>query len=179
VSTSASSMCEETSRLERETHMPVSGDEFRRALSQFASGVTIVTTRDAAGQPLGLTVSAFCSVSLEPPLVLVCVDKKASSYSGFLESRAFVVNILAEDQQELSRRFATKDLKKFEGVLYRAGIEGIPVLEGAVANLECRLVHAYEGGDHTIFVGGVEKTSVREDVLPLLYFRGSYRRLQS
>lgn len=153
--------------------MPVGRDEFRRALSQFASGVTIVTTRDGAGQPLGLTVSAFCSVSLEPPLVLVCVDKMSSSHSGFLESRAFVVNILAEDQEALSRRFATKDPKKFEGVAYREGIAGIPVLGGALANLECRLVHAYEGGDHTIFVGEVERTEVR-DARPLLYFRGQY-----
>jgi flavin reductase (DIM6/NTAB) family NADH-FMN oxidoreductase RutF len=169
---------EDFTREERKP-MPVSGDEFRRALSQFASGVTVVTTRDAIGQPLGLTVSAFCSVSLEPPLVLVCVDKKASSYSGFLESRAFVVHILAEDQEELSRRFATKDPKKFEGMIYRRGIEGIPVLEGAVATLECRLVQAYEGGDHTIFVGQVEGASVREEALPLLYFRGAYRRLRS
>ncbi len=156
--------------------MPVGKDEFRQALSQFASGVTVVTTRDAQGQPLGLTVSAFCSVSLEPPLVLVCVDKTSASYRGFWESRAFIVNILAEEQQDLSRRFATKEPKKFEGVRYRAGIEGIPRLEGALAHIECRIVHAYEGGDHTIFVGEVEGTEVRE-ARPLLYFRGRYARL--
>jgi len=156
--------------------MSVGPEEFRRALSQFASGVTVVTTRGADGGPLGLTVSAFCSVSLNPPLVLVCIDKMSSSYSGFWESRAFVVNILAEDQEALSRRFASKELKKFDGVPYQEGIEGIPVLEGALAHLECRLVHAYEGGDHTIFVGEVERTRVRE-ARPLLYFRGQYARL--
>jgi flavin reductase (DIM6/NTAB) family NADH-FMN oxidoreductase RutF len=156
--------------------MPVGAEEFRRALSQFASGVTVVTTRGADGHPVGLTVSAFCSVSLNPPLVLVCIDKASSSYPGFLASQAFGVNILAEDQEALSRRFASKEPRKFEGVPYREGIAGIPLLEGALAHLECRIVHAYEGGDHTIFVGEVERTNVREGQ-PLLYFRGNYARL--
>jgi flavin reductase (DIM6/NTAB) family NADH-FMN oxidoreductase RutF len=123
-----------------------------------------------------MTVSAFSSLSLNPPLVLVCVDKKSESHAAFQESGAFVVNILADDQEAVSRRFATKAADKFEGVAYHKGIEDAPVLGGALANLECRIVQAYEGGDHTIFVGEVERNSTR-DAQPLLYFRGGYAEL--
>jgi flavin reductase (DIM6/NTAB) family NADH-FMN oxidoreductase RutF len=154
--------------------MPVSQDEFRRALSCFASGVNVVTTIDAAGELHGLTVSAFCSVSLAPPLVLICIEKTTASHFAFLESRAFVVNILEESQAALSEHFATPLSDKFIDLAYRPGIAGIPVLENTMGNLECRILNDFDGGDHSIFLGEVELATVREG-LPLIYFQGSYR----
>lgn len=156
--------------------MPISKDEFRQSLGRFASGVTVVTTRDADGRPKGLTVSAFCSLSLDPPLVLICIDKNAESHPAFHQSGVFVVNLLADDQEFLSRQFSTATDDRFAGVAYQPGLDGVPVLDGALANLQCRLVHSYDGGDHTIFVGQIEATTVREGS-PLLYFRGRYRHL--
>ena len=158
--------------------MPVDKAEFRTALSRFASGITVVTTRGADQRPHGITVSAFSSLSLEPPLVLICIEKKAAIHNAFNESGAFVANILAEDQERLSRLFASREADKFEGIAYRQGIEGVPVLEGSLASLECRIRHAYEGGDHTIFVGEVEATVTR-DGQPLVYFKGGYARLSA
>lgn len=154
--------------------MPVSQAEFRRALSCFASGVNVVTTIDAAGELHGLTVSAFCSVSLAPPMVLICIEKTTASHFAFLESRAFVVNILDESQSALSDHFATPLPDKFIGLGYRSGIAGIPVLENSLANLECRIRHNFDGGDHSIFVGEVELATIR-DGKPLVYFQGGYR----
>lgn len=154
----------------------ISKDEFRHALSRFASGVTIITTRDAGGNLHGITVSAFCSVSLEPPLILVCIDRNTGSHFALAETDAFVVNILGADQPHVSDRFASLLPGKFETVNYRSGIDGLPVLENALANLECRLVNSFEGGDHTIFVGRVESAIVN-DGDPLVYFHGGYRRL--
>ncbi|MCS6804354.1 MAG: flavin reductase family protein [Acidobacteriota bacterium] len=156
--------------------MPISKDEFRQSLSRFASGVTVVTTRDADGCPRGMTVSAFCSLSLEPPLVLICIDKTAESHPAFSQSGVFAVNVLADNQEFLSRQFSTAVEDRFAGIAYHAGLDGVPVLDGALANLQCRLVHSYDGGDHTIFVGQIEATTVREGN-PLLYFRGRYRQL--
>ena len=153
--------------------MPVSEDEFRNALSCFASGVSVVTTKDAAGNPHGITVSAFCSVSLDPPLVLICIEKTTASHNAFSESNAFVVNILDASQMHLSERFAAPSDDKFGDIDLQPGIEGIPVLIEALANLECRLRLTYDGGDHSVFVGEVEKTLVRNGE-PLVYFRGEY-----
>ena len=123
--------------------MSISKEEFRRALSRFASGVTVVTTKDADGKLYGITVSAFCSVSLEPPLVLVCIERTTASHHALAASKHFVVNILRENQQNLSNHFASPSDDKFTGVEFRAGIEEIPVLTGALANLECRLRNSY------------------------------------
>lgn len=158
--------------------MPVSSNEFRAALSKFASGVTVVTTKDAEGSFHGITVSAFCSVSLEPPLVLVCIEKNAVSHNAFDESGVFVVNFLSEEQINHSNQFATPALDKFDKIEYREGVEGIPVLENTLASLECKLVNSHESGDHTIFVGQVEKTTINNNVKPLLYFHGNYRSIE-
>ncbi len=158
--------------------MPVDKIQFRTALSRFASGVTVVTTQDAEQHPVGITVSAFCSVSLEPPLVLVCIDRDAYHHNDFQTSGVFVVNILAADQEHLSRIFASREPDKFADVAYTRGLADVPVLAGALASLECRIRHAYEGGDHTIFVGEVEHTTVREDGHPLVYYRGGYAGLE-
>jgi flavin reductase (DIM6/NTAB) family NADH-FMN oxidoreductase RutF len=153
--------------------MPVSKDEFRAALSRFISGVTVVTTVGLDNRPAGITVSAFSSLSLEPPLVLACIDKRASLHDHLVEGRYFAVNILAEDQRGISRLFATKDADRFEGIGYRWGVTGAPLLEGALAYIECRVVHEYPGGDHTIIVGEVESINVAGHK-PLAYYRGDY-----
>jgi flavin reductase (DIM6/NTAB) family NADH-FMN oxidoreductase RutF len=154
--------------------MAVTSDEFRAALSRFPSGVTVVTTKDANDQLHGITVSAFCSVSLEPPLILVCVEKTTASHNALRESGIFVVNILGEGQRDLSEHFATQLEDKFQVVKHQPGIHSLPVLEGVAASLECRLHVAYDGGDHTIFVGLIEKITVN-DVRPLAYLHGDYR----
>lgn len=156
--------------------MPISSDEFRQALAHFASGVTVVTTVDSAGSLHGLTVSAFCSVSLSPPLVLVCVEKATASHYAFLESGAFAVNMLSEDQSDVSEHFATPVADKFSSIGHRRGIEGVPVLLNALASLECRIVNDFDGGDHTIFVGRVESSELRGGA-PLIYFHHGYHRL--
>lgn len=157
--------------------MAISKDDFRAALSRFASGVTVVTTKDANDRFHGITVSAFASVSLEPPMILVCIDKNTGSHDAFHKSEFFVVNVLAEGQEELSNRFAASISDKFDGARYRLGIGEIPVLEDAFVTLECRLAYAHEGGDHTIFVGLVERSNV-EDKNPLVYWHSDYRKLE-
>jgi flavin reductase (DIM6/NTAB) family NADH-FMN oxidoreductase RutF len=156
--------------------MPVSKDEFRSAMGRFASGVTVVTIKPEDDKPSGITVSAFSSLSLEPPLILVCVDKRASIHDLLQEGRYFAVNILAEDQEVTSRRFASKDLDRFDGTGYKSGATGAPILDGALAAIECRVAHSYPGGDHTIIVGEVEGVTVTEGK-PLAYFRGGYVQL--
>ena len=153
--------------------MPISEHEFRSALSRFPSGVTVVTTRNAAGHAYGITVSAFCSVSLVPPMVLVCIEKITASHLALIEARAFVVNILHENQRPWSERFAEPAADKFSDVDTKENAAGIPMLKEALANLECRLAHTYDGGDHTIFVGEVEHVTVGDGV-PLIYSQGDY-----
>jgi len=155
----------------------IGADDFRHLLSHFATGVTIVTTRDSDGRPAGLTVSAFASLSLDPPLVLVCVDHKAQSYPALKDSWGFAVNVLATDHEPLSRRFASTRLDKFDGVAYRLSALGLPLLHDALVHLECVTVSRHVEGDHTIFVGRVENGAAGGGE-PLLYFRGKYKRLE-
>jgi flavin reductase (DIM6/NTAB) family NADH-FMN oxidoreductase RutF len=158
--------------------MPVNSDQFRAALGRFASGVTVVTTKDASGTVHGITVSAFCSVSLEPPMVLICIEKTAGSHYAFEESNVFVVNILPEGSAAVSEQFASLQPNKFDGVEFTPGIEGVPVFQSTLATLECRVKFAYHGGDHSIFVGDVERVAVY-DGRPLVYFRGEYGRFST
>jgi flavin reductase (DIM6/NTAB) family NADH-FMN oxidoreductase RutF len=155
----------------------ISPDDFRRVLSHFASGVTIVTTCDGEQRPTGLTASAFCSVSLDPPLILICVDHKSQSYPHLRESGRFAINILTQGHEQLSRRFASTRLDKFDGVAFTLGTLGVPLIDAALAHLECRTVSAHVEGDHTIFVGHVEAVTVGEGE-PLLYYGGRYHRLR-
>ena len=150
--------------------------EFRNVLSNFASGVTIVTTCDADARPTGLTASAFTSVSLEPPLILICVDHKSQSYPALLERGCFAINFLTTAQEQASRRFASTRLDKFDGVKFEISDLGLPILPEALASLECTTVNTHVEGDHTIFVGRVERARVATGD-PLLYFRGKYGRL--
>ncbi|MCD9187038.1 MAG: flavin reductase family protein [Pyrinomonadaceae bacterium] len=157
--------------------MAITKEEFRAALGRFASGVTVVTTKDDSGKLFGITVSAFCSVSLEPPLILACIEKRAGSHHAFQQSKAFVVNILREDQQAVSNHFASHLEDKFVNVEYDTGIGNLPVLRNCLANLECRLHDSYESGDHTIFIGQIEKATVSEEN-PLIYWHSKYRELK-
>jgi flavin reductase (DIM6/NTAB) family NADH-FMN oxidoreductase RutF len=156
--------------------MPIDKQEFRRVLSHFATGVTVVTTVGDDGKPYGLTATAFTSVSLVPPLVLVCVDKGAESHPHFHASRVFAVNFLRVDDEPLARGFAVSGGDKFHDLVVGRGITGAPLLPEALGHLECRTVDILEGGDHTIFLGQVEGGDAR-DGEPLLYFRGAYRRI--
>ncbi len=154
--------------------MPISKEDFRAALGRFASGITVVTSIDSEDRFHGMTVSAFCSVSLEPPLVLVSISKDTCSHQSIAESKKFVVNILSQEQEELSERFAAPIDDKFSETEYTKGEMGLPMINGALANMECRLVHSYEGGDHTIYVGEIENISISEGK-PLVHFRGDYK----
>ena len=156
--------------------MPIDRGELRRVMGHFATGVTVITTRDVDGKPYGLTANALCSVSLTPPLLLVCVDKGAESHPAFERSRRFAVNVLALGHEELSRRFAVSGGDKFVDVPHRFGTTGVPLLEDVLAVVECRVVAVHEAGDHTIYIGEVEHLEASEGD-PLLFFRGQYRRL--
>lgn len=156
--------------------MSVSHDEFRAALGRFASGITVVTSHDAAGNWHGITVSAFSSVSLDPPLVSVCIDRNTISHQAIAKSGVFVVNVLADGQEILSRHFSSPLADKFDGIAYELGIDGVPVLSDTLASLECRVTLSHDGGDHSIFLGEVERVRIA-DGSPLLYFRGGYARL--
>ncbi|MGH7907976.1 MAG: flavin reductase family protein [Candidatus Binataceae bacterium] len=155
--------------------MAIEKNELRRVMGHFATGVTIITTHAKDGELFGLTANAVTSLSLIPPLVLVCVDKKADSYPHFEESKVFTVNILCSEQEDLSRRFAVSGGKKFEGVAYRVGANGAAILNKILGYLECTVVGSYDGGDHTIYIGEVEQAESQAGGEPLLFYRGGYR----
>ncbi|MBI3569089.1 MAG: flavin reductase family protein [Gemmatimonadetes bacterium] len=153
---------------------PVDATTFRRVLGSFASGVTVVAVRGDDGADHGMTVSAFCSVSLEPPLVLVCIDHAATCAPRIAAATHAGISILGGEQAALSRRFADPAADRFDGVAVVRGVTGVPLLDGALAHLECRLVARYEAGDHAIVVGEVVAATATGDD-PLVYFRGQYR----
>ncbi|HET9004921.1 MAG TPA: flavin reductase family protein [Gemmatimonadaceae bacterium] len=156
--------------------MSLDQDAFRAVLGRFASGVTIVTVLGANGRDYGMTVSAFSSVCLEPPLVMVCIAEEASLKPMIAEATHYGVSILASDQEPLSRRFAAHG-ERFDGIGFTRGENGMALIDGALAFMECRIVARHRAGDHTIVVGEVEAASV-EDARPLLYYRGGYAQLE-
>ncbi len=149
---------------------------FRQLLGRFATGVAVLTTRTPDGRDIGMTVNSLSSVSLVPPLVAVNVEREADLHAVLEAASRWVANILAADQEELSRRFAVRGPERFEGIGHRRTATGIAVLDGIVAHLECERWAAYPGGDHTIFVGRVIGGDPGEGS-PLLYFRGGYAAL--
>ena len=149
---------------------------FRDVIGRFASGVTVITT-SVDGTPLGTTASAVTSLSLEPPMVVVCLNKTSETQSALLKAGAFCVNILAEGQQDLAYQFARKG-DKFAGTAYDAGIDGVPVLRDTLAHLECRVAETVTGGTHTVFLAHVAVAAGHEGA-PLTYFRGRFGRLES
>lgn len=148
--------------------------DFRRALGQFPTGVTVVTALDAAGNPVGVTASSFNSVSLDPPLVLWSVDKAAFSAETFRTAKHFAVNVLAENQVAISNRFASRGEDKFKDVAWTSGLGGCPVFDGVAAHFECRTWAVYEGGDHWILVGEVRDYSYDSACAPLVFAKGGY-----
>jgi flavin reductase ActVB len=147
---------------------------FRNAMARFASGVTIVTTRNSDGVFVGFTASAFSSLSLEPPLLLVCLQKDADCYNTFMESDDFAVSILAQGQAEIARRFATKAIDKWDGTPVVDGkVAGLPLVRGASAHCECRTRDRVDGGDHTILVGEVVRAEV-SDAEPMLHYNRQF-----
>lgn len=158
--------------------MAIDPRSFRKTLGCFASGVTVVTTLQTETKaPVGVTVSAFSSLSLDPPLVLFCLGNSTSSLEAFKAFGHFTINVLAENQRDLSIRFAGRSEDKWQGVSWKAGANGAPVLSGCLATLECSLHQVVDGGDHQIFIGKVEKLKHQEGGSPLVYFRGSYMEL--
>ena len=157
--------------------MTLDPDTFRSVLGRFASGITVVTTRDVDGRDAGLTVRAFSSVSLHPPLIQVCVDQAASVYSVMAASDHFGVSILAAEQEALSRRFADPESDRFDGIGYGRGEHGVALLDDALVHLECDVIARHEAGDHTVVICAVERAAAF-DGRPLLYYRGGYAQLE-
>jgi flavin reductase (DIM6/NTAB) family NADH-FMN oxidoreductase RutF len=153
-------------------------DTYRAVLGRFATGVSVLTARDGSGQDWGMTVSAFCSLSLTPPLVLMCIDRQAEMHDVLQPTTHVVVNILAAQQEALSRRFAEFDsLRRFTGIGFTRNSHGVAVLDDVLAWLEGDIVDHYEGGDHGVFVATVESATARE-TRPLLHYRGGYAELE-
>ena len=149
---------------------------FRQLLGHFATGVTVITARDASGRPHGMTANSLASVSLEPPLVLLSIDHAAAMHDLLTTASVFAVNILASSQETISRRFAQDREERFEGVGYQESPRGLVLLDGALAHIECERAATHEAGDHTILVGRVVAGSAT-DGRPLCYFRGGYASL--
>jgi flavin reductase (DIM6/NTAB) family NADH-FMN oxidoreductase RutF len=151
-----------------------SPDDFRAALGMFATGVTIVTARDANGMRVGLTANSFNSVSLDPPLVLWSLSRQAGSMPAFTRGSHYAINILSAEQRALAERFSSKEPDRFAGVAFRESSDGALILEGAAAVFECFNRSQYQEGDHVIFVGEVERCMRREGAQPLIFHGGRY-----
>lgn len=158
--------------------MPIDPDAFKKALRGWASGVTVVTSR-AGDKVHGMTVSAFSSVSADPPLVLICANRASTTHGIIEEGGVFAVNILAEHQQEVSNVFASSKYEdsRLERVGWTEGATGAPIIDEALASLECRVRSAHHEGSHTIYIGHVESVHA-SDADPLLYYKGGYRSLR-
>lgn len=154
---------------------PIGADTFREAMSRLASGVTVICTTDASGTPYGVTVSSFGSLSLDPPLVQWSLRRAAPSYAVFHAATYFAANILAADQEDLSRRFCAP-IDRFGTLGTERGVGDVPLLPGALSRIECEKVEEYPGGDHVIFLGRVVRAS-GQDKPPLVHWRGGYHRI--
>jgi flavin reductase (DIM6/NTAB) family NADH-FMN oxidoreductase RutF len=155
---------------------PVSSVEFRRACGRFSTGVSIASVVDAEGTPHGLTVSSFTSVSLDPPLVLICLGHAVSVIDIFRAAPYFGINVLAENQREFSERFARKGEDRFDGLEWERGETGVPLIAGVLAAIECAVERRVTAGDHDIFIAEMVAARVNEGQ-PLIHFASCYRRL--
>ncbi|MDE2572093.1 MAG: flavin reductase [bacterium] len=155
----------------------VDARRLRDVAAAFATGVTIITTSDDS-EHHGCAANAVTSLSLDPPLMLLCLDHAAKTHAKAIAARKFAINILraGEESERICRLFAGKGERKFEGLAWRPGATGVPILEAAFAWVECRLERTYEGGDHTIFIGRVVSADALDDE-PLIFYRGRFRRL--
>jgi flavin reductase (DIM6/NTAB) family NADH-FMN oxidoreductase RutF len=165
------------SRSIRDQLSPIDELSFRKACGKFATGVAVATVRTQSNDPVGITVNSFTSVSASPPLVLVCIDYRSSILTHFRATSFFGINVLTGDQQDLSARFSQRELDRFDGIAWHSGSTGVPLLEGAMAALECCVEQTVEAGDHAVFIASVVRAEWRDDPSPLLFFAGSYYRL--
>lgn len=158
--------------------MPVNADDFKKALQQWASGVTVVTTQSEKFGVQGMTVTAFSSVSVNPPQILVCINDSADTGAGIEESRCFAVNVLNSEQQDISNQFAggSSQKERFENTSWEPGITGAPILLDSIMSLDCKVVDKVRAGTHWIIIGEVQDTICRPGN-PLLYYCGNYRQL--
>ena len=150
---------------------------FRDTLGMFPTGVTVITARAPGGQPIGLTVSSFNSVSLTPPLIVWSLSRHLPSVRAFENAAVYAINVLAEDQQDISQRFASRSDDKFAGLEYVEGVDGVPLLPGCVAWFQCRQFARHPGGDHVVFIGEVVRFELDQARKPLVFQGGAYRRL--
>ena len=151
----------------------VDEERFRKTCAQFATGIAIATVSGSGGRPLGITVNSFTSVSCAPPLVLVCVDYRSSILHPFRNSTHYGINVLKEDQRDVSVRFSQPELDRFVGIGWKPGATGVPLLDGVLATMECHITQTVEAGDHAIFIAEVVSADCSEG-RPLLYFGSSY-----
>lgn len=156
----------------------VDAGTFRRALGHFLTGVTVVTTTGPAREPVGMTANAFTAVSLDPPLVALCLARSAASHAAMRSADRFAVHVLTADQEHLSQAFArtaADGARKFDGLAWRAAPDGLPLLDDYLVRLQCSVVQGVEAGDHVIHIGRVEVADIADgDVAPLAYFRGRH-----
>ncbi len=151
--------------------------KFRKALGTFTTGVTVVTGLTPKGVPVGVTVNAFASVSLDPPIILICLDNNTGCLKAFCESERFAVNILSENQQNLSEDFAGPQEHKFKDRAFETWDSGCPILPGCLSNLECTRLNAFEAGDHLIVLGRVDRIEHADGGRPLLFYKSAYGRI--
>jgi flavin reductase (DIM6/NTAB) family NADH-FMN oxidoreductase RutF len=156
---------------------PAGSDVYRRVCGRFATGVTVISVVDAEGTPHGMTINSFASLSLDPPLVMVSINLRNSMLEHFLRSTHFAVNVLAHDQEHHSRRFAKHTADRFQGVDWQGAESGAPLIEGALAHLECSNMRWFEAGDHAVLIGQVVRAGCR-DGRPLLFFQSNYASLE-
>ncbi|WGL16819.1 flavin reductase family protein [Microbulbifer bruguierae] len=176
MSSKAEVLAVETSCRQSEADTTFDPLALRQVFGQFATGVTIVTTQDPAGLPVGMTASSFNSVSLEPPLVLWCIDRNAGCFDAFNRCEHFAIHVLNQAQSDLSTLFARKGVDRFGLIEYDLNERGVPLLREYCARLECSMEHRYEGGDHIIMVGRVRKMHTQEHA-PLVFHRGRYAQI--
>ena len=158
-------------------HPPVDAARYRQVLGHFATGITVITTDAGAGEPVGLAANSFTSVSLDPPLVAFCAAHTSATWEHIRRTRTFCVNVLSAEQEDVCRVFAGKGDDKFRGIGWRPGPSGAPVLDHALAWIDCRIEAEHQAGDHVIVVGRVLALAVDDDEEPLLFYRGGYARL--
>jgi flavin reductase (DIM6/NTAB) family NADH-FMN oxidoreductase RutF len=151
---------------------------YRQVMGSFPTGVSIITTRDGAGEPVGITCNSFSSVSLDPPLVLWCMRKASKSIDIFKATKSFAISVLAQDQDHLSQRFATSSIeKKFESIGWMSGYSDLPLIDDCVARFQCSVYQTHDAGDHIIFVGKVEQFEMVSEEDSLVYYKGAYMSL--
>lgn len=154
--------------------MTFNAKDFRNILGTFATGITVVTTRDTAGLPIGVTINSFASVSLDPPLVLFSLRKESPLCALFESSKNFNINILSHKQENISNLFAGPGENKFAQIDWRDGENNVPLIESCLSALECENHAIYDGGDHSIFIGKVTAMAQSKETSPLLYYQGKY-----